>query len=166
MLFRSLREEQAALMAPDSAEIERLHAELAMLENEQREKRSALEAEESAIPGIEQSLRGQEARLDEVAQQVTALTARIDALKQLQDRIARGATLQGWLESHELSAARRLWQDIEIEAGWEDALEAVLRERLNAIELGDLGQAQSWLGDLPPGKMTVYTSAEIGRAHV
>jgi chromosome segregation protein len=32
--------------------------------------------------------------------------------------------MQGWLESHRLDKAPRLWQDIEIEAGWEDALEA------------------------------------------
>ena len=64
----------------------------------------------------------------------------------LQDRIARSATMQGWLESHGLNAARRLWQDIEIEAGWEDALEAVLRERLNGIGLGNLGR--DFLGNL------------------
>ena len=34
--------------------------------------------------------------------------------------------------------APRLWQGIRIEPGWEDALEAVLRERLNGIALEDL----------------------------
>lgn len=154
-----LREEQAALTPPDSAELERLRAELAALEAEHRAKRAALEEEESAIPVLEQTLREQGNGVDEAAAQVTALLARSDALKQLQDRIARSETMQGWLASHDLNAARRLWQDIEIEAGWEDALEAVLRERLNAIGLDDLGKAAPWLGDLPPGKMTVYTPA-------
>ena len=71
--------------------------------------------------------------------------------------------MQGWLSAHELESAPRLWQDIEIEAGWEDALEAVLRERLNAIGLDNLAQAAPWLGDLPPGKMTVYTAARRRR---
>jgi chromosome segregation protein len=70
--------------------------------------------------------------------------------------------MQGWLESHSLNSARRLWQDIEIESGWEDALEAVLRERLNGIGLSSLEQAAPWLGDLPPGKMTVYTAGQEG----
>jgi chromosome segregation protein len=153
-----LREEQAALTPPDSDELERLRGELTSLEAAQRDKRAALDAEEVSIPRLEQALREQGATVDAAAQQVTALTARIDALTQLQDRIARSETMQGWLATHDLNAARRLWQDIEIEAGWEDALEAVLRERLNAIGLGDLGQAAPWLGDLPPGRMTVYTA--------
>jgi len=153
-----LREEQAGLAPPDSQELERLRTELAGLEMRQRDERSLLEAEEALIPQLEQALREQGAAVDAAAQQVTALEARIVALQQVQDRIARSEKMQGWLESHGLNAARRLWQDIEIEAGWEDALEAVLRERLNGIGLGSLEQAAPWLGELPPGKMTVYTA--------
>jgi chromosome segregation protein len=154
-----LREEQAALTPPDSDELERLRAELAALEAQHREKRDLLDAEDALVPRLEQALREQGTTVEAVAQQVTALEARVDALTQLQDRIARSATMQGWLAAHSLNAARRLWQDIEIEAGWEDALEAVLRERLNAIGLDDLEQAAPWLGDLPPGKMTVYAAS-------
>ncbi len=154
-----LREEQSALTPPDSDELERLRTGLASLETQHRDKRARVDAEEALIPRLEQALREQAATVDAAAQQVTALEARVDALTQLQDRIARSETMQGWLTGHDLNAARRLWQDIEIEAGWEDALEAVLRERLNAIGLGDLAQAAPWLGDLPPGKMTVYTAA-------
>ena len=154
-----LREEQAALTPPDSAELERLRAELVALEAQHRDKRAALDAEETSLPRLEQALREQGDTVDAAAQQVTALDARIEALTQLQDRIARSETMQGWLATHDLNSARRLWQDIEIEAGWEDGLEAVLRERLNAIGLDNLGQAAPWLGDLPPGKMTVYTAA-------
>ena len=153
-----LREEQAGLTPPDSQELERLRAELGGLETRQRGERSLLDAEEARIPQLEHALREQGSEVDAAAQQVTALEARIVALQQVQDRIARSEKMQGWLESHGLNAARRLWQDIEIEAGWEDALEAVLRERLNGIGLGSLEQAAPWLGDLPPGKMTVYTA--------
>ena len=153
-----LREEQAALTPPDSDELERLRAELAALEAQHREKRELLDAEDALVPRLEQALREQGATVEAAAQQVTALEARVDALTQLQDRIARSENMQGWLAAHDLNAARHLWQDIEIEAGWEDALEAVLRERLNAIGLDDLDQAAPWLGDLPPGKMTVYTA--------
>jgi chromosome segregation protein len=159
-----LREEQSALTPPDSDELERLRAELASLEARHRDKRGLVDAEEALLPRVEQALREQAASVDAAAQQVTALEARVTALAQLQDRIARSETMQGWLAAHDLNAARRLWQDIEIAAGWEDALEAVLRERLNAIGLNDLAQAAPWLGDLPPGKMTVYTAARDSAA--
>ena len=154
-----LREEQAALTPPDSDELERLRADVAALEAQHREKRALLDAEEASLPRLEQALREQAASVEATAQQVTALEARVEALTQLQDRIARSETMQGWLAGHNLNAARRLWQDIEIEAGWEDALEAVLRERLNAIGLDDLDHAAPWLDDVPPGKMTVYSAA-------
>jgi chromosome segregation protein len=37
--------------------------------------------------------------------------------------------VQPWLEKHELGNLPRLWQKLHIEAGWETALESVLRER-------------------------------------
>ncbi|MBI4190546.1 MAG: chromosome segregation protein SMC [Betaproteobacteria bacterium] len=154
-----LREEQAALAPPDSRELERMRGELAALEARHSDQRNLLEAEETRIPQLEQALREQGVVVDAAAQQATALEARVAALKQVQERIARSENMQGWLVSHHLDSARRLWQDIEIEAGWEDALEAVLRERLSGIGLGSLEQAQPWLSDLPPGKMTVYTAA-------
>ena len=157
-----LRAEQAALIPPDSQELERRNTDLAELDAQHRHQRSLLEAEETRIPQLEQALRDQGATVEAAAQQVTATEARIEALTQIQDRIARSENMQGWLESHSLNTARHLWQDIEIEAGWEDALEAVLRERLNGIGLGSLEQATPWLGDLPPGKMTVYTAASGG----
>src|SRR5258706_15892691 len=148
-----LREEQAALTPPDSDELERLRAELAALEAQHRDKRAALDAEEASIPRLEVALREQGAIVDTAAQQVTALASRIDALTQLQDRIARSETMQGWLATHDLNSARRLWQDIEIEAGWGDALGAVLRERLNAVGFENLCQAAPRPRGLSPRQM-------------
>ena len=153
-----LREEQALLVLPDSADLEIRSAQLAELEEQLAAHREQLETEEQCLPEVEQGLREQSSALDTAAQQSTALEARITALSQIQDRIARSEHMQGWLQSHGVDAARHLWQDIEIEAGWEDALEAVLRERLNGIGVGSLEDARPWLGDLPPGKMTVYTA--------
>jgi chromosome segregation protein len=153
-----LHEEQSGLTPPDDQELARLRSGLAALDAELRDKRSLLETEETRIPRLEHALREQGAMVEGAAQQVTASEARIAALTQIQDRIARSENMQDWLESHGLHTARHLWQDIEIEAGWEDALEAVLRERLNGIGLDSLDQAVPWLGDLPPGRMTVYSA--------
>jgi chromosome segregation protein len=84
-----LREEQTGLTPPDSGELERLHAEQAELDSENRDKRRLLEDAETRIPQLEQALREQSSAVDAVAQQVTAVAARIAALQQVQDRIAR-----------------------------------------------------------------------------
>ena len=42
--------------------------------------------------------------------------------------------------------------------GWEDALEAVLRERINALALPRLEEAARWR-DVPPAKLAVFMAA-------
>jgi chromosome segregation protein len=61
--------------------------------------------------------------------------------------------------------ARRLWQQIDIEPGWEDALEGVLRERLNALELPALDAAAGWTagGVALPGRIAAYAPGGGGR---
>jgi chromosome segregation protein len=151
-----LREEQAALPVPDDAEFQRLSAAHAGLDARQRSERANLDAQEARVPALDADLRESAAAVEAAAQQVASLEARVGALRQIQDRIGRSEGMDGWLAGHQLDTARRLWQDIEIEAGWEDALEAVLRERLNGIALGNLDDAARWVGELPPGKMTVF----------
>ncbi len=158
-----LREEQAALPLPDDAESQRLEATKAELEARLQEQRAVLDAQEARVPELDLALRGCAAAVEAAAQQVASLEARVSALRQIQDGIGRSEGMTGWLASHHLDTSRRLWQDIEIEAGWEDALEAVLRERLNGIVLGNLDDAARWVGELPPGKMTVY-AADDGAA--
>ncbi len=60
------------------------------------------------------------------------------ALELLQKQVSRSGEMHAWLDNHQLDGFGRLWQGIRIEPGWEDALEAVLRERLNGIALDDL----------------------------
>ena len=58
-----------------------------------------------------------------------------------------------------LDGKARLWQGIAIEAGYDDALEAVLRERLNAVTLDGLEACGKW-GDVP----TIKQQATLARA--
>lgn len=159
-----LREEQGALEVPDSAAMEALQREMQRLDQELQAKRETLAEMERRLPQLEEALRERNDALDAAAQNITAIEARITALEQLQDRIARGAELAGWLAARGLDHAPRLWQGIRIESGWEDALEAVLRERLNGIALEDVERSAAWLDDAPPGKMTVIGAVESGDA--
>ncbi len=89
------------------------------------------------------------------------LAARADALSALQAKIGHGKDIDGWLDARGLTRARRLWQVLDIDAGWEDALEAVLRDRLNALELERLDDTLAWMADgsQPPGPLAVYAIA-------
>jgi chromosome segregation protein len=155
-----LLEEQTTLQAPDSAALDDLQQAMQGIEQSLHEQRAALAQKERLIPQLEEDLRGKNDALDAATQNVTAIEARVQALQQLQDRLARGAEMAEWLSARELDRAPRLWQGITIEAGWEDALEAVLRERLNGIALDHIEKSAAWLSDAPPGKMTVIGAGE------
>ena len=155
-----LREERGSLVVPDEAASARLRDEIAAAEAGLLALRAELVAEDEALPRAEQQLRERNAALEAATQRIAGMEARLSTLAQLQERLARGAGMDDWLGRHGLAGARRLWQDIRIKDGWEDALEAVLRERLNGIALADLADAARWFEDVPPGKAAFYHPAQ------
>ncbi|MDR2710774.1 MAG: chromosome segregation protein SMC, partial [Burkholderiales bacterium] len=76
-----------------------------------------------------------------------------------------------WLTQKGLNEAARLWQKLDIEAGWEDALEAALRERLNALELDSLSDVARWIDSSDATtnatpKLTLFSAQRSGAALV
>ncbi|HUF81214.1 MAG TPA: chromosome segregation protein SMC, partial [Burkholderiales bacterium] len=153
---RRLQDERLALQPGDAPKLEQLRNDIAALEHDLHALRSDLAAEEDCLPTAEQALRDRDAAHEAAGQRVAGLEARLQALTQLQERLARGANTKDWLEARGLGKAPRLWQQICIESGWEDALEAALRERLNAIALERMEQAGEWLSGPPPGRITAF----------
>jgi len=149
-----LREERGALQSPDVAREAQLAEETAALDAVLRQARGELENREDELPRADQALRERNAALESATQRMAALEARLHTLAQLQERLERGAGMESWLDTQGLGGARRLWQAVRIEPGWEDALEAVLRERLNGIALDDLDAAARWFTAAPPAKTT------------
>ena len=153
-----LTEERNALPAPDAATLAQVSGRVQQFEAQLSERRAQLQVQEQQLPGLEQAARERQSELDAATQKLAASEARIHVLSQLQAKLARGADIadmEGWQSSRNLDKAPRLWQGVEIAAGWEDALEAVLRERLNGIALEQIDGAADWLSQAPPGKVTL-----------
>ncbi|HEU5282217.1 MAG TPA: chromosome segregation protein SMC, partial [Burkholderiales bacterium] len=160
-----LTDERSGLQPADAAQLAMLRNNIAALESEWRGFSGTLAAHEAQLPQAEQALRDWDTAVEGARERLTGVEARLEALRQLQEQVARGAQTEGWLETRGLKGAPRLWQGIRIEPGWEDALEAVLRERLNAIALERLEQAETWFDEPPPGKVTIFAAThEVGKA--
>ncbi|MEN9784234.1 MAG: chromosome partition protein Smc, partial [Pseudomonadota bacterium] len=150
-----LFEEQNALEKPDTAALEILQTQINEAVAQLEAQREALAERERSLPELEQGLEQRNSEVDQAAQALTAMQARVEALGQLQDNLAHGGDMEAWMSSRSLDGAPRLWQSITIESGYEDALEAVLRERLNAVAVSGLDACGNWSGNAPPGKVTV-----------
>jgi chromosome segregation protein len=109
---------------------------------------------QQALPELEARRREVQQDLQRAQQAKGESEARKNALEQLQKRMQSGSKIGEWLQRHGLANRTPLWKRLHVEAGWEDALEAVLRERLSAVDAGDADLA-AWAADRPGAKVTV-----------
>ncbi len=85
--------------------------------------------------------------------QWVAVQARLSALQQLHQQILANDQLAPWLVANGLETQERLLAKVRVEQGWEKALEAVLRERLNALIVSDLSSVSGFAVNPPSGKL-------------
>ena len=155
-LNQRLAEEREALVMPDTEALEQLQADARALDDEIAALRRRQADAEQALPGLEQRFREATEGVEQLRQQLASVEARRNALVGLQQQVGSTEQMASWLGQHGLSERPRLWQHIRVDNGWEDALEAVLRERLNAIAVQDPGTLTDWFGASPPGKLAIY----------
>jgi chromosome segregation protein len=136
-------------------------AELEMAREEQTEKLAHLQEQLPLADAERRSRRESQQQQERLHAQTEA---RLHALQQLQQHIGGDKNLDAWLQRRQLEKLPRLWQAIRIENGWEDALEAVLRERLNAIAMPEFAAVAAW-DDAPPAKLALFApEASTGSA--
>jgi chromosome segregation protein len=117
---------------------------------------SAQREAEARLPQLDEQRRGATDRLHEATKEVAGLEAALKALEAQQELLDTDEKLKDWVQSHGLERGERLWQAIKVEAGWDDAAEAALGVRLNAVKLTDEAQLPSLLRDAPPRNFAVF----------
>jgi chromosome segregation protein len=149
-----LEQEKGALVPADAAQLAAAQEAEAQAGEElalQQERVGELQA---LLPGLEAGLRNARERLAGAHRQATEARARRDALQQLQSRVQQNGEIGDWLKQRGLADAQPLWRGIQVETGWETAVEAILRERLSALA-GDRATARDALGVPPPLTFTL-----------
>ncbi len=150
-----LEHEAAALPAGDDPALPDKERDLADAEQALARCHAEVEAHAADLPGCQRAVEEARQALQGLQQTLTEAQARQAALKQLQAKLESNDKLSAWLDERGLGANARLWQAVQVDPGWEDALEAVLRERLNAMALPSLEAAAGW-GATPPGKLACF----------
>ena len=161
-----LSADRNALAAPDES---RLADQQALLD-EAQELASVAEARlhelQDAVPQLDEDRRAKQQAVNADGSKQAELSARMEALKALQEKVKTDGKLAPWLARHGLEGLQGLWSRIHIEQGWEDALEAALRERLGALEVSRLDMVRGFLdssgGGAPPAKLAFYSLPAAG----
>jgi chromosome segregation protein len=153
-----LSADKNALAAPDEVRLNNLKEQLQEAQAHAEVTAAQLEELQANVPVLDEARRtAQQAVNDEQAKQAD-LSARLEALKALQEKVQTDDKLKPWLAKHGLDGLQALWSRIHIEAGWENALEAALRERMASLEVSRLDIVRAFQTDVPPTKLAFYTA--------
>ena len=154
--YARLLKEQSELASIDPAGLTKLQLEMDQAEhalNEENRKHQDIENQFTAATQFKQQITS---KIQELQHTLSQTTARFNALQNLQQKLENDPSLTAWLSKQQWDVLPRLWQKIQIQPEWENALEAVLRERLNSIEFEQLDSIRNWIDEVPPGKWTVF----------
>ncbi len=146
-----LQQEESAVQAPDLRMAAEREAALAAAEEALDQRQSDIADAQTQLPAAQQALKQALEAERQAQRHATELRARREALVQLQNKVQVQGQLGDWIKRHKLDGLKPLWQRIRVEAGWELAVEAVLRERLAALPAVDGKVALAALADKVPG---------------
>jgi chromosome segregation protein len=151
-----LKQENMALVFPDPQKLAALEGQRAAAMSRAEQLEAQQQEAEERLPMLEEERRAATQRLQDATRELASLEASLKALQAQQEKLDTDSKLKDWVQSHGLDRAERLWQSIHVDAGWDDAVEAALGVRLNAVKLPDESELPQLLHDAPPGSLAVY----------
>ncbi|MYM91121.1 chromosome segregation protein SMC [Rugamonas sp. FT82W] len=151
-----LQQEKSGLNLPDSAHLSNLRMQLEEKQQALEEQGFLLEEALEQQPKLEEERQAAQQQVNTETAANAQLEARLNALRQLQERVQTQGKVTPWLQKHELDTLPRLWQKLNIESGWETALESVLRERTSALQMSNIEWAKAFFSDAPPAKLALF----------
>ncbi|HEX5372244.1 MAG TPA: chromosome segregation protein SMC [Aquabacterium sp.] len=162
-----LAAEKQGLAAPDDHRLNDLRQQLAHGQEELALFEAQLHELTETVPALDDARKARQHDSNAQTARQSELSARLEALRALQDKVQTEGKLKPWLARHGLDSLQGLWSKIHIEPGWENALESALRERLAALEVGRVETVRAFENDAPPAKLAFYSlpSSSISNTH-
>jgi len=152
-----LRLDRQTLIEPDARQLQAVQEELAGLRQKLVEVDAQVRSLGESAPAAEAARQQAQQRLNQESTRAADLGARHEALRALQERVRTDGKLQPWLTHHGLDGLEALWTRLQVEPGWENALESALRERMGALPVSRLELVRALGADAPPTKLAFYS---------
>ena len=156
-----LAEEQRELGHPDAARLERLQADAAAAHAEFEAAQLRGTQAEEQVTSLQAQREAQAQARTQASADLHKLEARQHALQETLANMEADEQLDPWLRTQGMDSLPRLFKRVDVESGWETAIEAVLRERVQAIEVGRLDSMASFASMAPPARVSFYSVASV-----
>jgi len=135
-----------------------LEVEITEIQATLGEAETTLKTHYEAVQKFRELTQHQSEQLQTHQSEVHKLSGRLASLETLQEAaLGKNDTdLIAWLQAQALHDAPRLAQSLQVESGWEQAVERVLGARLQALCVEDMTALQSALENPPQGELVVF----------
>ncbi len=156
--------EQKGLQLPDMARLQALKLQDSTASQGFAEAEARLQDLQEQVPALDEQRRSAQEAVNREGGKLADIGARLEALRALQEKVQTEGKLKPWLDKHGLSGLQGLWRQLHIETGWEPALEAALRERIQALAVGRLDTVRAFASDAPPARLAFYALQDFAGA--
>src|SRR5690606_31280780 len=111
--------EKQQLASPDTARLAELKTSFAAAEEAQGVADARLHELQELVPALDDERRAKQEQVNAESARHSDLSARLEALRALQEKVQTEGKLKPWLAKHGLEGLQGLWTKVHIEAGWE-----------------------------------------------
>ncbi|MCS7101841.1 MAG: chromosome segregation protein SMC [Burkholderiaceae bacterium] len=154
-----LQQERERLDAPDEAKLAELQERVRRLQAEAEALTARVQDGEAALAQLQrarnEALQARTRETDALAR----VEARAAALREMLSNVEADERLDPWLRKQGLEGLPRLFKRLQVEPGWEVAVEAVLHERVQALEVGRLDTLTGLASDAPPARVAFFSAS-------
>ena len=148
-----LESEKQQIAAPSVHEMDEVQSRAQSLERELGDATRNLAELESKLASGTSELDHVQAAFNTERDKHANAQAQLQALEKLNEQLAESAELKPWVESSGLGETPRLLGKLQVERGWERALESALRESLDSFQVRTLDMVEGFAKQPPPARV-------------
>ena len=159
---QQLEEEKQGLQpGPADGDIEELGEQLAEIELTMLEYEERGEALTETLAQTRESSTGLSTELNQVRSQLQQMRGRQASLEALQQAAMEDSSqaVGEWLQAQQIADKPRLLEQMQVDEGWQLAVETVLGDYLQAVCVDDIGSLGGLLGELEQGQLLLVEGA-------
>ena len=156
--------ERKQIAAPSAHELDQLVSRVQSLESELNDATSTQADLESKLVTSGAELEQVQLVFNSERDKHANAQAQLQALEKLNEQLAESAELKPWIASTGLGETPRLLGKLQVERGWERALESALRESLDSFQVRTLDMVEGFAKQPPPARVAFMESAPSATA--
>jgi len=159
---RQLEQEKEGLQdGPAEGEIEALGEQVAEIELTMAEHEDRGEGLVETLSSTRDNVTSLSAELNQVRSQLQQMRGRQASLEALQQAAMEDGNqaVGEWLQAQQIADKPRLLEQMQVDEGWQLAVETVLGDYLQAVCVDDIGQLGNMLGSLEQGQLLLLEGA-------